>query len=88
MDSLDKVFELITTSLAKNKLIGEKATEIETPNFDLKLTKIHKDSGRNDSQEDFYKDQISFKDGSLRQILDFSSESSEVFVEVGFVKNG
>lgn len=88
MDSLDKVFERITTSLAKNKLIGEKPTKIETPNFDLKLTKIPKDSKRNDSLGDFYKDKISFKDSSVRQILDFSSESTEIFVEVGLVKNG
>ena len=83
MDSLDKVFELTTASLAKNKLIGEKATNIETPNFDLKLTKIHKE--RNDDQlGDIYKDKIFFTGGSLN----FSSQSTEIFVEVGFVKNG
>ena len=83
MESLDKAIELVTASLAKHKLFGERPTVKTTPEFEVTLTKRGKDWNETDGRINPYKKKISFPSDEL----EFLNENrSDVFAEVGYIK--
>ena len=55
----DKTFEKVTAAMSQSKLIGEKPTVVNTPNFLVELNKV--DKPRSDKK---IKEKVSGKNGS------------------------
>lgn len=82
VESLDKTIELITASLAKHKLFGEKPTIIKTPKFDVTLTKRGRNWNKTNGKINLYEGKVSFPSDEL---VFLNGSRTEVFAEVGCI---